>query len=125
MLNDTVPPKGIHYAFNRPIFHDLFLEIFRLSWETSTQENLTPEALDRPETGLELLTRISSIRFFFHFLISSRINQNNAAFDCALRDAQISQNLSKEFVLPLFFGTGSRFLLEQLLSISGSSLIRT
>ena len=43
-------------------------------WETSAQENLTPEASDRPETRLELLTRISSIRFFFHFLISSRIS---------------------------------------------------
>ncbi len=63
------PPK----AFNRPIspiFH-----FFRLSWETSAQENLAPEASDRPETRLELLTRLSSIRFFPHFLISSRIKQ--------------------------------------------------
>ena len=37
--------------------------ICRLSWETLTQDNLTPDASDRPETRLELLTRISSIRF--------------------------------------------------------------
>ena len=46
---------------------------FPTFWETSTQENLTPEASDRPETRLELLTRFSSIRFFPHFLIPSRI----------------------------------------------------
>ena len=34
-------------------------------WQTSTQDNLTPEASDRPETRLQLLTRISSIRFVF------------------------------------------------------------
>ncbi len=39
--------------------------IFTLSWETSTQENLAPEASDRPETRLELLTRTCSIRFVF------------------------------------------------------------
>ena len=48
---------------------------FRLSWETSTQDNLDLEASDRPETRLELLTRTCSIRFIFHFLISSRIKQ--------------------------------------------------
>ncbi len=51
---------------------------FPTFWETSTQENLTPEASDRPETRLELLTRISSIRFVFHFLISSRIKQGTS-----------------------------------------------
>ena len=54
-------------------FSPFFLQHFQTFWETSTQENLTPEASDRPETGLELLTRISSIRFVVHFLISSRI----------------------------------------------------
>ena len=49
----------------------VLLGFVRLSWETSTQENLTPEASDRPETRLELLTIISSIRFSPHFLISS------------------------------------------------------
>ncbi len=39
--------------------------VFTLSWETSTQENLAPEASDRPETRLELLTRTCSIRFVF------------------------------------------------------------
>ena len=52
--------------------------IFRTFWEASTQENLTPEASDRPETRLELLTRISSVRFVPHFLISSRIKQETA-----------------------------------------------
>ena len=37
------------------------------------QENLAPEASDRPETRLELLTRTCSVRFFPHFLISSRM----------------------------------------------------
>ena len=45
-------------------------KVFLTFWETSTQENPTPEASDRPETRLELLTRISSIRFVVHFLIS-------------------------------------------------------
>ena len=53
------PPK----AFNRQTFQIVFL-FFRLTWETSTNENLAPEASDRPETRLELLTIISSIRFF-------------------------------------------------------------
>ena len=44
---------------------------FQTFWETSTQENLAPEASDRPETRLELLTRISSIWFFATF--SSRV----------------------------------------------------
>ena len=47
--------------------------LFQTFWETSTQENLTPEASDRPETRLELLTIISSIRFFVHVIISSLI----------------------------------------------------
>ena len=38
--------------------------------------NLALEASERPETRLELLTRTSSIRFFFHFLISSRIKHH-------------------------------------------------
>ena len=41
----------------------VIISFFPTFWETSTQENLTPEASDRPETRLELLTRISSIRF--------------------------------------------------------------
>ncbi|MDP7560631.1 MAG: hypothetical protein QF745_08825, partial [Planctomycetota bacterium] len=36
------------------------LVAFTLSWETSAQENLTPEASDRPETRLELLAFIIS-----------------------------------------------------------------
>ena len=36
---------------------------------------MTPKASDRPETRPELLTRISSIRIVFHFLISTRIKQ--------------------------------------------------
>ncbi len=45
-------------------------------WEaSSTKDNLALEASDRPETRLELLARLSSARFFFHFLISSRIKQ--------------------------------------------------
>ena len=67
-------------AFNRPsvgrVFHEfIFCFYSQTFWETSTQENLALEASDRPETRLELLTRLSSIRFFFHFLISSRIKQ--------------------------------------------------
>ncbi len=38
-------------------------------------DNLALEASERPETGLELLTRACSIRFFPHLLISSRITQ--------------------------------------------------
>ncbi len=45
---------------------------FPALWGTSTKDNLAPRASDSPETRLELLTRISSIRFF-HFLISSRM----------------------------------------------------
>ena len=63
------PFKGLRWAFNRPIS----LEISRTFWETSTQDNLTPEASDRPETRLELLTITSSIRICFHFLFSSRM----------------------------------------------------
>ena len=43
-------------ALNRFFFPELlFIGIFGLSWETSTQDSLTPEASDRPETGLVLL----------------------------------------------------------------------
>ena len=42
-----------------------FPPIYQTFRETSTQDNLTPEALDRSETRLELLTIISSIRFVF------------------------------------------------------------
>ena len=46
--------------------------IFPTLWETSTKENLALEASDRPETRPELLARLSSARFFLHFLISSK-----------------------------------------------------
>ena len=53
-------------------FSDFFflIEIVRLSCETSTKEDLALEAWGRPETRLELLTIISSIRFFFRFLLA-------------------------------------------------------
>ncbi len=50
-------------ASNRQISDNLS-QMFRLSRESSTKEDLALEASDRPETRLELLTRISSIRFF-------------------------------------------------------------
>ena len=46
--------------------------IFPTLWETSTKENLALEASDRPETRPELLARLSSVRFFLYFLISSK-----------------------------------------------------
>ncbi len=66
VVSDHLPPT-------RQFFTDflIILFFFRLSWETSTKEDVAPEAADRPETRLELLTRISSIRFFSTF--SSRV----------------------------------------------------
>ncbi len=45
--------------------------VFHTFWKTSTKENLALEASDRPETRLEILTRISCIRIFSTF--SSRV----------------------------------------------------
>ncbi len=63
-------------VFNRPsagrVSHEcVFCFYSQTFWETSTQENLALEASDRSETRLELLTRLSSIRFFPTF--SSRV----------------------------------------------------
>ena len=63
---ESPPQKDFNRPSNMPStgpFSRFVLHFFRLSWETSTKENFGPEASDRPETRLELLTRTSSVRF--------------------------------------------------------------
>ena len=75
-LTETRQPSAKKHplkSLTRPLIarFSTICRTYRTFWETSTQEELTPEASDRPETRLELLTRISSIRFFSTF--SSRV----------------------------------------------------
>ena len=55
------PPRVREDPLGNPPPVSLLTTFGRLPWETSTQDNSTPEASDRPETRLELLTRTSSI----------------------------------------------------------------
>ena len=89
-LNWVAPFKGL---LGTPMFPNHCSLNFLTFWGTSTQENLAPEASDRPETRLELLTRISSIRFVFHFLISRTSEHRKSHSD----EAWFTSNFSSEF----------------------------